>query len=75
MPKAYNGHRSWAAWNVSLWLNNDEDLYRFARQLAEQYGVGVGAVKMAQALQGEKTPDGGRYTPTSIREAMLGILD
>lgn len=30
---AYNGHRSWNAWNVSLWLNNDEGLYREAREL------------------------------------------
>lgn len=71
----FNGHRSWNAWNVSLWLNNDEPLYRMALSFARQYGVGVGAVKLAQALQGEKTPDGAIYNPTSIREAMRGILD
>jgi hypothetical protein len=75
MTTAHNGHRSWAAWNVSLWLNNDEALYRMARSFARQYGIGVGAVKLADTLRGETTPDGARYTPTSIREAMRGILD
>jgi len=28
----YSGHRSWNAWNVSLWIGNDEGLYRFALQ-------------------------------------------
>lgn len=58
---AYQGHRSWNAWNVSLWLNNDESLYGLARSLARQYGVGVGAAKLAIILAGERTPDGGRW--------------
>jgi hypothetical protein len=73
--KPHNGHRSWNAWNVSLWLNNDEGLYRMARSFARQYGIGVGATKLAIALHGESTPDGARYTSTSIREAMRGMLD
>ena len=72
---AYNGHRSWNAWNVSLWLNNDEGLYREARQLAERHGIERGARHLAANLAGERTPDGARYNPTCIREAMRGILD
>lgn len=30
--KEYQGHRSWNAWNVSLWICNDEPLYRFAME-------------------------------------------
>lgn len=71
----YQGHRSWNAWNVSLWLNNDESLYRRARDLAEVHGVEKGARLLARELDGDRTPDGGRYNPTTIREAMRGILD
>tara|TARA_R100000353_G_scaffold60907_2_gene48163 strand:+ start:615 stop:929 length:315 start_codon:yes stop_codon:yes gene_type:complete len=28
--KEYNGHRSWNAWNVSLWLGGDEYYYEKA---------------------------------------------
>mgnify|MGYP001593541406 FL=1 len=27
---AYQGHRSWNAWNVALWIANEEPLYRAA---------------------------------------------
>ena len=70
----YNGHRSWNAWNVSLWLNNDEGLYRRAVELATQHGLARGARRMAIELAGERTPDGGRYNFTTVREAMRDIL-
>lgn len=70
----YNGHRSWNAWNVSLWINNDEGLYNWARDLAKKHGVGKAARIMARDLEGEKTPDGGRYNLTCIREAIRDIL-
>lgn len=71
----YQGHRSWNAWNVSLYINNEEHLYREAVRLAQRYGIEKGARHMAANLAGERTPDGGRYNLTTIREAMRGILD
>lgn len=68
---SYNGHRSWNAWNVSLWLNNDEHLYREMMRLIEKHGNRDKAARhMAANLAGERTPDGGRYNFTTIRLAM-----
>lgn len=70
----YNGHRSWNAWNVSLWINNDEGLYRMAQDYAKRYGIERGARHMAAMLDGEKTPDGAKYNLTCVREAMREII-
>lgn len=74
MVKPFNGHRSWNAWSVSLWLNSDESLYRRAQELAMRHGIGKGARIMAQELEGERTPDGGRYNPSTVRLAMRDIV-
>lgn len=75
--KTFNGHRSWNAWNVSLWINNDERLYRGAMSFVK---AAKNKDKAAQAFlyellsNGERTtPDGGRYNLTTIRLAMRGM--
>lgn len=73
--KEFNGYRSWNAWNVSLWINNDESLYRWARDLVKQFGYTEAVRIMAQDLAGQRTPDGARYNVTSIRTAIVRILD
>ena len=72
--KTYNGHRSWNAWNVALWINNDEPLYREAMRLVGNFGLARAAVIMATNLRGEKTPDGADYNLTCVRAAMRGMV-
>lgn len=70
----HNGHKNWNHWNVSLWINNDEGLYRDALDFATMYGRGVGARKFYETcLRGEKTPDGAPYSYSSVRAAMVGL--
>jgi hypothetical protein len=73
MAKPCNGHRSRNAWNVSLWINNDESLYRWAVDLVKKHGQRKAARIMAKDLEGQRTPDGARYNVTCIREALVGI--
>ena len=68
----YNGHRSWNAWNVSLWLSNDEPLYRHVSELVSRHGITRASRILSRELSGETTPDGARYNPTCIREALAG---
>jgi hypothetical protein len=80
--KPYNGHPSWNAWNVSLWIGNDEPLYRFALECLERPTPNGHKPTLALATQrfvhmmGEdKTPDGARYSRTSVRHALAGLRE
>ena len=70
--KPYNGHRSWNAWNVSLWLSNDESLYRMAMELVRRYGRARAAARLLEELP-PKTPDGAPYSLTTLRLALRGF--
>ena len=65
----YNGHRSWNAWNVSLWVNNTEDIYFLAKDLVKEYGKEK-AVKMLLNALPSKTPDGGKYNKLCLALAI-----
>ena len=72
MP-TYNGYPSWNAWNVSLWLNNDEGMYHWMRDLVIRLGRKPAARILTEQLKGEKTPDGAKYNHRSIYLAMEGL--
>ena len=73
----YNGHKNWNHWNVSLWLNNDETLYReMVAYIREETRKEQAAELMLDWLNGlglSHTPDGAPYSVSSIRAAMRGL--
>lgn len=73
---AYNGHKNWSCWNVSLWINNDEGLYNEALHFARRHTRTEAARLMLESLHEvgiTQTPDGAKYSISSIRAAMVGM--
>lgn len=72
----YQGHRSWNAWNVSLWIANDEGTYRLAAECckdARNLNHATTLFCSRSGLLGTKTPDGAIYNHRSIRDAIDGL--
>jgi len=67
--KTYNGHRSWNAWNVSLWLNGDEDFYHDWCWMPEHFSLKTAVNKLMEELP-EKTPDGAVFNWLSVKLAI-----
>jgi hypothetical protein len=69
------GHPTRAHWNVSLWVNSDEPLYRMARAYARR--IRRGSYTAADAAKGmlarlpERTPDGYRYNVRTLRRVLV----
>lgn len=76
----YNGHRNYNAWNVALWLHNDEGLYTLmCGELAAGKSQGLRRPEIADNIlrilldSGLKaTPDNVPYTRTNILLALRG---
>lgn len=73
----YQGHKNRAHWNVSLWIGNDEALYRLAKRCIKQQPTrAMAAAAFIDTMHDRgitHTPDGLRYTISSVRAAMVGL--
>lgn len=75
MGEKFNGHESWEAWNVSLWVSNDARLYRLATSALHAFGFDRDAA--ARAMLGSlpaKTLDGAPVTLRAVRLALDGFV-
>lgn len=73
----YNGHKNWNHWNVSLWINNDEGLYRLAldciKDTANRAEAAERFINHMNEFGQDKTPNGALYTKSSVMAAMRGM--
>ncbi len=73
---SYNGHKNRNHWNVALWLFNDYDLYLLMESAISITNTRDNAAKyILKHLNGDghiQTPDGVKYTYTTIRAALVG---
>jgi hypothetical protein len=82
VAKPYNGHHCWNCWNVSLWIGNDEGLYRAAldclnrpRENGKPVSLNLAALRFTRDAMActERTPDGARYTHKAVKAALAGL--
>mgnify|MGYP001609892577 CR=1 FL=1 len=67
--ESYNGWKNWQTWNVALWIENDEGLYREARRYRHKLRPYGAFVESLQGIGGDiekETPDGASWTDSGL---------
>ena len=74
--KTYNGHRSWNAWNIALWINNDFHKYEHAINCVHEanYNLKKATEQFMSAYGGMKTHDGAVFNRISVRLALEALI-
>jgi len=73
--KPYNGHESWTAWNVALWVSNCEYTYKEAVRLKRLKNSKDAAKALLNYLggPGTETPDGAKYSVHNLTLTIRGL--
>jgi uncharacterized protein (DUF1810 family) len=75
----YNGWKNRQTWNVALWVQNDEPLYRAAVDYAERARkrgkrVSYSTFVRSAGLVGQRTPDNISFTGVRLDRAALSEM-
>jgi hypothetical protein len=70
MPE-HNGHKNRNHWNVALWIHQDPALYRRMCSLMSEHSSKDTAARALLAELPTHTPDGVKYTFTTVRKALI----
>lgn len=78
----YNGWKNRQTWNVALWINNDEPLYRAAVEFMKTYKgkAPYKAFIKKNYMEGDRTPDniawdGTRLDYKALNEMMKELVE
>ena len=74
----YNGHKNYAQWNQSLWINNDEGLYRMVLDHVRNCSgtkdkAAQNIMDELQSLNITRTPDGVKWSKAGILAAVKSL--
>lgn len=71
----YNGHKTRQHWNVALWINNDEGLYRLALDCLSDGRTFDHSVRLFLDRVGtEETPDRVKWTRETVAAALTDLI-
>ena len=70
----YNGYKSYNFWNISLYINNDENLYDLAIMCINKHNnIKLATLVFIDNLDYCYTPDGVLWTKSGVYSALLSL--
>lgn len=73
----YNGYKNHASWNVALWIENDEGLYRLAKECLEGWHnpkrAAIDMMEVLADMEVTTTPDGVKFTKKRIKRTLKNL--